>query len=567
MDNGRHQPDREVFIARVITQVLFALRALHEHSDGCFVHADIKPENIFLQGEHRNPQALLGDFGGSVWVDSARPRMDWEPYGTEAYCGPEAFSAHRNPVQAPKVDIWSLGITLLYALTLRNPLIDWKAAGGRRTHRSLPDLTSWIASAPEAVQGLLKKMLDVNPETRVSAAEALRDPWILRYGDVIRAERAVVFRALSSNLAPSLTAARARRRFSGHLRESNGRSSSAPGAAWASASSSSSAAGAAGAAAAAAPPLQHVPTDTVSSEAASILSPEVIYHALAACREVSPSGQLTREEMERVFWRLNVRGMPFEALFVMFDTDVSGTVTVREFLDGLSKLLGPREIRVKAVFTVYDLDGNGTISTAEVEEILQSCYRGHAARDREMTTVVAEAMHRLDPEGRGEISYEAFVAGAESNEHLLDLLLRPSTLTQQFMTTNTTEWLTEPKGLLDRIDQATSSIVTTIITAARSLLTSLTGASGPTEHAPSAPRADHAAHPVATSSVTVPGLRAHRRGSILSHEERDAVMTRRPKHPLDEDDDNNDDDDDDDSTDDATAHRRTTRRSQSKRSR
>ena len=85
-----------------------ALEMLHQHS---ILHGDIKPENIFIDDDG----LILGDLG-SAWL-----RADGGPAAgmTPPYAAPEVWRG-----QAPTVasDIYSLGLTLLFAATGRVPV-------------------------------------------------------------------------------------------------------------------------------------------------------------------------------------------------------------------------------------------------------------------------------------------------------------------------------------------------------------------------------------------------------------------------------------------------------------
>ena len=85
--------------------MLDALRYLHYHG---VVHGDVKPQNIIIQPEQHT--CALVDFG----LASVRPRNDSKTDGyTPVFTSPEALGD--RPL-LPESDIYSLGITMIYAL-------------------------------------------------------------------------------------------------------------------------------------------------------------------------------------------------------------------------------------------------------------------------------------------------------------------------------------------------------------------------------------------------------------------------------------------------------------------
>ena len=99
---GQMEPEHVVW---VMQRVLNALQYLHFHG---VVHGDIKPQNIIIQPQKH--MAVLVDYGLAM----VKPRASDESLGyTEIYSPPEQ---QKGEPLLPETDLYSLGMTALYAL-------------------------------------------------------------------------------------------------------------------------------------------------------------------------------------------------------------------------------------------------------------------------------------------------------------------------------------------------------------------------------------------------------------------------------------------------------------------
>lgn len=171
-------------------QMLEGLAYLHESG---VVHRDIKPENILLD---HNGVIKFVDFGAAkVIAASGRTRNATKQTsrasgnqenlnsmtGTPMYMSPEVItgqSTSKNGV----VDIWSLGCCVLEMATGRRPwanldnewAIMYHIAAGHKPQLPSADQLS------EAGRRFVARCLEHDPARRPSAAELLRDPWIVQ---------------------------------------------------------------------------------------------------------------------------------------------------------------------------------------------------------------------------------------------------------------------------------------------------------------------------------------------------------------------------------------------------
>lgn len=92
----------------LIYKILCGLSYLHANN---VVHYDIKPENILIRNSNGGLEVKLADFG----LASLGKLQDRKIRGTINYMAPELFIP--NEQITPKIDLYSLGVSLLFAVT------------------------------------------------------------------------------------------------------------------------------------------------------------------------------------------------------------------------------------------------------------------------------------------------------------------------------------------------------------------------------------------------------------------------------------------------------------------
>lgn len=156
-------------VARKYFQQL--VRAVHYCHTLGVCHRDLKPENLLLD-EHGNLK--VSDFGLSALSDSRRQDgLLHTTCGTPAYVAPEVMS--RNGYDGFKADVWSCGVVLYVLLAGYLPfrdsnLIDLYKKIGKAEFK----FPNWFAPG---ARRLLKKILDPNPNTRISTEKIMQSSW------------------------------------------------------------------------------------------------------------------------------------------------------------------------------------------------------------------------------------------------------------------------------------------------------------------------------------------------------------------------------------------------------
>ncbi|MCJ8731709.1 hypothetical protein PDJAM_G00202590 [Pangasius djambal] len=166
-------------VHRDLKQILEAV--LHCHQMGV-VHRDLKPENLLLASKLKGAAVKLADFGLAIEVQG--DQQAWFGFaGTPGYLSPEVL--RKEPYGKP-VDMWACGVILYILLVGYPPFWD---EDQHRLYQQIKagayDFPSpeWDTVTPEA-KDLINKMLTINPAKRITAAEALKHPWICQRSTV-----------------------------------------------------------------------------------------------------------------------------------------------------------------------------------------------------------------------------------------------------------------------------------------------------------------------------------------------------------------------------------------------
>ena len=109
----------EYIAARFVVSITSA--TLYLHANGV-VHGDIKPQNVFYEGDLDGAMhVVLGDFGFACFFDEFREKASLS--GTPGYLAPEMLrmASSRLIEEVPKIDIFALGITVYCMVLGSNP--------------------------------------------------------------------------------------------------------------------------------------------------------------------------------------------------------------------------------------------------------------------------------------------------------------------------------------------------------------------------------------------------------------------------------------------------------------
>lgn len=159
----------EATAAGYFIQILSAIVYCHERN---LVHCDLKPENIVI-AEKGGSELKVIDFGNAAFINNNKLTSK---FGTVYYIAPEVLMGSYDE----KCDVWSLGVILYILLSGRPPF------GGNSDREILINVRQgqvkfpaerWKNTSEQAID-LITKMLNKDPEKRISSKAAMAHPWV-----------------------------------------------------------------------------------------------------------------------------------------------------------------------------------------------------------------------------------------------------------------------------------------------------------------------------------------------------------------------------------------------------
>ncbi|KAK4412534.1 CBL-interacting serine/threonine-protein kinase [Sesamum alatum] len=134
-------------------------------------HRDLKPENLLLD---ESGDLKVSDFGLSALTDHVRADgLLHTLCGTPAYVAPEILA--KRGYDGSKIDVWSCGVVLFVLTAGYLPFNDPNLMNMyKKIYKGEFRCPKWMS--PD-LKRFLTRLLDTNPDTRITIDEIKRDPW------------------------------------------------------------------------------------------------------------------------------------------------------------------------------------------------------------------------------------------------------------------------------------------------------------------------------------------------------------------------------------------------------
>ncbi|GAA5914743.1 hypothetical protein JCM6882_002730 [Rhodosporidiobolus microsporus] len=166
---------KEAEVREIALMVCQAVAYLHSKG---ITHRDLKPENLLLT-KGAKPQCKVTDFGLAKMVDD-QTRLQ-TMCGTPTYLAPEVILQNQSGMgYRDIVDAYSIGVILYSCLTNQTPFDESESTPlqERMKFRSVDLNIPRSMGVSEVALDFLGKLLENNPNRRMSCKQALEHPWL-----------------------------------------------------------------------------------------------------------------------------------------------------------------------------------------------------------------------------------------------------------------------------------------------------------------------------------------------------------------------------------------------------
>ena len=169
--------DMKMFVQKMTSAVNY----LHSQD---MVHRDIKPENILINRNYSS--VVLSDFGFAKKVSKNVTNI----CGTMSYIAPEVHQAYQkqdfeNELDWKKCDVFSLGVTFYTLYEFDFLFYNRKETQATTPDQKYIDKQIDLIKCDDDLKDLLKKMLVVDPEQRISMNDVVEHPYLNDHFDKV----------------------------------------------------------------------------------------------------------------------------------------------------------------------------------------------------------------------------------------------------------------------------------------------------------------------------------------------------------------------------------------------
>ncbi|RSL58393.1 hypothetical protein CEP54_007783 [Fusarium duplospermum] len=160
---------------QITKQTLEGLGFMHDNG---FIHRDLKPANIMVVTKGPNWFVKIADFGISRRRHQDVTTSLTLQRGTLGFAAPEALGVESEATYSFWVDMWSLGAVAYRILTNTSAILSlsdlFRYTSGKL---EFPEDKLMAQNVSELGRSFIIKLMQPVPEARLSAAQAMLDPW------------------------------------------------------------------------------------------------------------------------------------------------------------------------------------------------------------------------------------------------------------------------------------------------------------------------------------------------------------------------------------------------------
>uniref|UniRef100_A0A182V7P8 calcium/calmodulin-dependent protein kinase n=1 Tax=Anopheles merus TaxID=30066 RepID=A0A182V7P8_ANOME len=168
----------------VFRDVLLGVEYLHYQR---IIHGDLKPANLLLSDSGSVKVADLGVCNEFLGEDAAM--NNGSTAGTPAFRAPETLLPGQHFYNGKAADIWALGATLFSLVHGNVPFIATSVPGVYEKIKNDPlefpaNSSAAASSISEELRDLISRMLDKDPQQRITLPQIKEHPWMTKHGTV-----------------------------------------------------------------------------------------------------------------------------------------------------------------------------------------------------------------------------------------------------------------------------------------------------------------------------------------------------------------------------------------------
>lgn len=351
LENEKFDEDHSAYL---MFQILSAVFNCHNKN---IVHRDLKPENILVDREEENGYLTIKiiDFGTAKIFE--KDKAEQKVIGSAYYIAPEVLDKNYNE----KCDLWSCGVILFILLTGKPPFGGSEDEIIKKIRKGIYDENELKKNSSE-VKNLIKRLLEMDPNKRLSADEAIKHEWFEKTKTrekIINMSQEKIF-----EFVRKLTLFKYQSKF------------------------------------------QETALAFLVHNSLHLDEVKDIYKVFNAI-DLNCDGKINEYEMTEALKKLysgkkseeEIKSQ-IKLIFKNIDNDGNGSIEYEEFVRaviGKDKLLS--DAFVKHTFNFFDKDGSGEITLEEMKGIF--------GNDIDITTI-KKMVQEIDSDGNQEINYEEF---------------------------------------------------------------------------------------------------------------------------------------------------------------